>query len=1111
MNTWQSIGKTLGMLFIEMLCFLTVSTWKTKGMIAKNYQNHQKLWQKQWKLQQNKWKKAGDCISQQCSAVLSSVQSTTNFEVSWVFAGERAENEPNKYHKIHQKLRKNNEIWTKTMGTHTHTKQMEEGGELDFSATHSSTLSSTQQCSAVLNLQPISRFPDFFQGQGWKRWERSQNPFKQFGKNNEIWTKQWENTHTKQMEKGWELDFPAALSSTQQCSICNQFQGFLTFCRVRDEKGENEAKKKCKIHQKIGKTMISGQNNGKTHTKQIQKGWEFDFPAALSSTQQCSICNQFQGFLTFCRVRGEKAENEAKKKHKIHQKIGETMNSGQNKRKTQTKKGKKDGNWISQQHSAALSSAQSATNFKVSWLFAGSGLKRWERSQKKHKIHQTNWRNNELWTKQKKNTDKKREKGWELDFPAALSSQPISRFPDFLQGQGWKSWERSQKKAQNPSKQWENTQNKWKKAWNWISQQHSAAHSAALSSTQQCSICNQFQGFLTFSRVRDEKGENEAKKKSKIHSNNLEKQWNLDKTMGKHTQNKTMEKGWELDFPAALSSTQQCSICNQFQGFLTFCRVRGEKAENEAKKKRKIHQKIGKTMISGQNNGKTHTKQMEKGWELDFPAAFSSTQQHSAALSSAQSATNFKVSWLFAGSGVEKVRTKPKKSAKSIKNTQNKWKKAWNWISQQHSEAHSAALSSTQQCSICNQFQGFLTFCRVRVEKVRTKPKKSTKSIKQIGETMNSGQNKRKTQTKKREKDGNWISQQHSAALSSAQSATNFKVSWLFAGSGLKRWERSQKITQNQSKNLEKQCEKTHIKQMEKGMGLYFSPFLRFSHFLQGQGWKRWERSPKKSKIHQLNNDIWTKQWEKQWACYWNAVFFCRSKKNKLRMMAKRMMAKNDQNHQKLWQKPWKLQQNKWKKAGDCISQQCSAVLNLQLISKFPNFLQVRVKGVRTKPTNKTYGKTMKSGQSNEKKPAKQMEKGLGLYVSPISRFPDFLQGQGGKGENEAKKITQSPSTITEKTMKHVQSNGKQTRKNIWKKAGNCISQHCSAVLNLEPISRFPDFLQGHCERSENDKPHQRLCLNIYENLAKQLEKHGEWHWIAVLFAGLRWETLNPG
>ena len=59
------------------------------------------------------------------------------------------------------------------------------------------------------------------------------------------------------------------------------------------------------------------------------------------------------------------------------------------------------------------------------------------------------------------------------------------------------------------------TQNKWKKVGNWISQQHTAAHSAALSSAQQCSLCNQFQGFLTFSRVRDEKGENEAKKNAK--------------------------------------------------------------------------------------------------------------------------------------------------------------------------------------------------------------------------------------------------------------------------------------------------------------------------------------------------------------------------------------------------------------------------------------------------------------------------------------------------------------------------------------------------------------------------------------------------------------------
>ena len=81
---WKHIGNAI---YGNAVFFLTVSTWKTKGMIAKKIQNHQKLWQKQWKLQQNKCKKAGDCISQQCSAVLSSAQSTTNFEVSWVFCG----------------------------------------------------------------------------------------------------------------------------------------------------------------------------------------------------------------------------------------------------------------------------------------------------------------------------------------------------------------------------------------------------------------------------------------------------------------------------------------------------------------------------------------------------------------------------------------------------------------------------------------------------------------------------------------------------------------------------------------------------------------------------------------------------------------------------------------------------------------------------------------------------------------------------------------------------------------------------------------------------------------------------------------------------------------
>jgi len=72
------------------------------------------------------------------------------------------------------------------------------------------------------------------------------------------------------------------------------------------------------------------------------------------------------------------------------------------------------------------------------------------------------------------------------------------------------------------------------------------------------------------------------------------------------------------------------------------------------------------------------------------------------------------------------------------KHTQNEWKKAGNWISQQHSAAlsstqqHTAALSSTQQCSICNQFQGFLTFCRVRGEKGENEDKKNAKSIKKL-------------------------------------------------------------------------------------------------------------------------------------------------------------------------------------------------------------------------------------------------------------------------------------------------------------------------------------------------------------------------------------------
>ena len=167
-------------------------------------------------------------------------------------------------------------------------------------------------------------------------------------------------TQTKKREKGWELDFPAALSSTQQHSAANQFQGFLTFCRVRGEKGENEAKKKRKIHQNNGKThKTNGKRLGIGFLSSTQQHTP-QHSAALSSTQQCSICNQFQGFLTFSRVRDEKGENEAKKKCKIHSNnLEKTMKSGQNNGKTHTKQnnGKRLGIGFpssTQQHSAVL-------------------------------------------------------------------------------------------------------------------------------------------------------------------------------------------------------------------------------------------------------------------------------------------------------------------------------------------------------------------------------------------------------------------------------------------------------------------------------------------------------------------------------------------------------------------------------------------------------------------------------------------------------------------------------------------------------------------------------------------------------------------------------------
>ena len=64
-----------------MLCFLTVSSKKQGEWLPKTTKTHQKPWQKPRKLQQNKWKKAGDCISQQCS-ICNIFRS-----FSWLFAG----------------------------------------------------------------------------------------------------------------------------------------------------------------------------------------------------------------------------------------------------------------------------------------------------------------------------------------------------------------------------------------------------------------------------------------------------------------------------------------------------------------------------------------------------------------------------------------------------------------------------------------------------------------------------------------------------------------------------------------------------------------------------------------------------------------------------------------------------------------------------------------------------------------------------------------------------------------------------------------------------------------------------------------------------------------
>ena len=60
--------------------------------------------------------------------------------------------------------------------------------------------------------------------------------------------------------------------------------------------------------------------------------------------------------------------------------------------------------------------------------------------------------------------------------------------------------------------------------------------------------------------------------------------------------------------------------------------IENDGQENDGKKRPKPSKAVAKAM-------KTSAKQMEKGWGLHF----------SAVLSSAQSTTNFEVSWLFAG------------------------------------------------------------------------------------------------------------------------------------------------------------------------------------------------------------------------------------------------------------------------------------------------------------------------------------------------------------------------------------------------------------------------------------------------------------------------------
>ena len=118
--------------------------------------------------------------------------------------------------------------------------------------------------------------------------------------------------------------------------------------------------KKDQNHQKtVAKAM-------KTSAKQMEKIWGLHFWAVLSSAQSTTNLEVSWLFAGQCERVRTKATNKN---------YGKTMKSGQSNGK---KKPKTNGKDLDVYFSSLLSSAQSGTNSKVSWLFAGSLWKKWE-------------------------------------------------------------------------------------------------------------------------------------------------------------------------------------------------------------------------------------------------------------------------------------------------------------------------------------------------------------------------------------------------------------------------------------------------------------------------------------------------------------------------------------------------------------------------------------------------------------------------------------------------------------------------------------------------------------------------------------------------------------